>query len=218
MPPGLCLRHGRAKLAGLGAFGAVRGHGAGMGAAGEDVAEIGPAEVLTEVIIICQHVVKTVALGGHEQDRAAAVAAQQVAVVLLQREQTVDGGAQLAAEVPVIERAGQDDYVAAAHGGVNFVHVVALHTGVLAGAVPAEAAETAVDIHAVKMEFLHLAADAARTFGKGAYQRGRASGTPGGAVEYHYASGHGVRSSRPGRRPGPRRRSCLYLPRSIRRG
>ena len=65
-------------------------------AAGQNMAQIGPVQVLHQVLIIGQYISKPMALGRHQQRTGPIVPTQQVAIVFFQSKQPVHSGAQLA--------------------------------------------------------------------------------------------------------------------------
>ena len=60
------------------------------------MAQIGPVQVLHQVLIIGQYISKPMALGRHQQRTGPIVPTQQVAIVFFQSKQPVHSGAQLA--------------------------------------------------------------------------------------------------------------------------
>ena len=144
-------------------------------AAGQNMAQIGPVQVLHQVLIIGQYISKPMALGRHQQRTGPIVSTQQVAIVFFQSKQPVHSGAQLAAEIPIIQRRGQHNHITGAYGWIDPVHIIFLDTGTGTTAVAAETAFTPVDLHITQEKFRNGVSGLTGALGEFLYQCGGVS-------------------------------------------
>ena len=72
--------------------------------AGENVAEIFPAQMLHQMIVIQHCIRKSISLRRHEKRGSPVMAPQEISVSFLQGKQPVTRRPELAAQVPIIQR------------------------------------------------------------------------------------------------------------------
>ena len=164
-------------------------------APGQNMAQVLPPQVFQEVVVINQHIPKALAFRRHQQRRGAVMPPQQVAVPFLQGKKAVNGRANLAAHIPVVQRRCQHDYIALPDSRINFVHIIVLNTGTFPAAVSAKAAFAAVNIHGVQEKLLHRVPRFFRPVGERPYQGGGISVSSGTSVQYHNLFAHSCSSS-----------------------
>ena len=128
------------------------------------MAEISPAQVLGQMFVVKDHILKSMAFCSHQKGAGSPLSPEEIAVPLFQREQPIDGRSDLAAHIPIIQRRGGRNNIAFFHRRINFVHIIFLDAGTFPAAMSAETAFTAMNIHAVEEKFRHSVAGAFRTF------------------------------------------------------
>lgn len=114
------------------------------------MAEIFPAEMFGQMIVIVQDIFKLIAGGRHQQRAGPTMTAQKIFLAFFERDQPVKRRTKLTAERLVIERRSEDDDIAFLNGRINFSHIVVLYARHFQRAVCAEAAAAAVDVHIVR--------------------------------------------------------------------
>ena len=81
-------------------------------------------QVFHQVVIIEDGILKAMAFSRHQKSGRFPVSAKQVAASLFQSKQTIQGGAQLPAHGPVIQRTGKNDHIAVPNCRIDLVHIV----------------------------------------------------------------------------------------------
>ena len=135
-------------------------------AAAKDFSEVSPLQMLHQVVVVKRRIIKAAAFCGHQQCGLAVVSPEEILTAFFQRKQAVNGGSELTAHVPVIERGCQYDYIAVLHRRINTVHVIPLHAGAILTAAAAKAALAAVNIHIAQKELGYGMANAFRALSK----------------------------------------------------
>ena len=80
--------------------------------AGKDVAEIFPFEMFHQMVIVEKDIFKSISFRGHQKRGCTSVSSEKVALPFFQGKQTVNGGPDLTAHIPVIKRRCHDNHIA----------------------------------------------------------------------------------------------------------